>query len=136
MVSLVNLAPSSSSPADSTEPRRCTICGSRFADKRCYFCQSYVCTSCVVPSDVTGSDSTTKCMTCHRKKVTKLGLPALLMRNKMIIAVVGGFWIFTVFPLPFLQLTGVELDPTSFQPVLIATAAMTIPFVFMFISWQ
>jgi len=35
-----------------------------------------------------------------------------------------------------MQLAGLDVDPTAFQPVLIATALMAIPFVFMFIAWQ
>ena len=41
-----------------------------------------------------------------------------------------------VFPLPFLQLAGYEAGAAVLQPVLIATAIMTIPFVFMLIAWQ
>ena|ERR1051326_5980835 len=136
MLCVSALLPTSPGSSEPPKSRKCAICGSRFADKRCYFCQSHVCTSCVVPSDVMGSDSTTKCLTCHRKNVTRVGLSSLLMRNKVIIAVIGGFWIFTVFPLPFLKLAGIDLDPESIQPVLIATAVMTIPFVFMLAAWQ
>lgn len=120
----------------SSNTNRCSICGSRFADRKCYFCQNQICTSCVVPSDVLGGDWTTKCLACHKKNITKLSVPALLNRNKVILAIIVAFWIFTVFPLPFLKLAGVDLDPSSFQPVLIATAVMTIPFIFMFIAWQ
>lgn len=68
--------------------------------------------------------------------MTKLGILTLLKRNAFIIAILFGFWMFTIFPIPFLQLAGLEVDATMFQPVLIATAAMAIPFVFMFIAWQ
>jgi len=115
--------------------QRCSICGSRFAERKCYFCERKVCNSCVVPSEVSG-DSTTKCLTCDRKNINKLGILSLLKRNAFIIGVLFGFWIFTIFPIPFLQLAGVEVDATVFQPVLIATALMIIPFVFMFIAWQ
>jgi hypothetical protein len=84
---------------------------------------------------VTGG-STTKCLTCHRNKISKLGFVPLLRRNGYIIGILVGFWIFTIFPIPFLQLAGLEVDPTAFQPVLIATALMVIPFVFMFVAWQ
>jgi hypothetical protein len=94
-----------------------------------------VCNSCIVPPDVSGN-STTKCVTCDRKNINKLGIFALLRRNAYIIGILFGFWIFTIFPIPFLQLAGLQVDPTAFQPVLIATALMTIPFVFMFIAWQ
>ena len=120
--------------AGQQQQQRCTICGSRFADRKCYYCESKVCTSCIVPFDVAGS--TTKCIECQRKKVTRLSTAALLKRNYYLIAIIVAFWIFTVFPLPFLHLAGLEIDPSAFQPVLIATAVMTIPFVFMFIAWQ
>lgn len=113
---------------------RCMICGSRFAEKKCYFCESRVCTSCVVPVDVSGS--TTKCLTCDRKKVTRLSFAQLMKRNYYLIAIIVAFWLFTVFPIPFLHLAGINVDPSAFQPVLIATGAMTIPFVFLFIAWQ
>jgi hypothetical protein len=87
-----------------------------------------------VPADVSGS--TTKCLNCDRKKVNRLTFFQLVRRNYYLFGIIVAFWLFTVFPLPFLQLAGIEIDPSAFQPVLIATAAMTIPFVFMFIAWQ
>lgn len=117
-----------------SQQQRCAICGSRFAEKKCYYCESKVCTSCVVPSDVSGS--TTKCLTCERKKVNRLTFAQLVKRNYYLFGIIVAFWLFTVFPLPFLHLAGVQIDPSAFQPVLIATGAMTIPFVFLFIAWQ
>jgi len=117
----------------SEQKQRCTICGSRFAERKCYFCEGKVCTSCIVPSDVS---YTTKCINCDRKKVNRLSTLTLLKRNYYLIGIIVAFWLFTVFPLPFLQMAGLEVNPTSFQPVLIATAVMTVPFVFMFFAWQ
>lgn len=116
----------------------CSVCGSRFASKRCYFCQKHTCTSCIVPSDVTGSRRTTKCVTCERKGVTKISALAVIRRNKMVFGVLGGFWLFAIFPFPFLNLGGYPEDVlmSILQPVLITTAVMTIPFVFMMIAWQ
>lgn len=87
-----------------------------------------------MPSDVSGS--TTKCLTCERKKVNRLTFAQLVKRNYYLFGIIVAFWLFTVFPLPFLHLAGVQIDPSAFQPVLIATGAMTIPFVFLFIAWQ
>jgi hypothetical protein len=87
-----------------------------------------------VPEDVSGS--TTKCLTCDRKNVTRLSFAQLMKRNYYIIAIIVAFWLFTVFPIPFMQLAGLHIDTSAFQPVLIATGAMTIPFVFLFIAWQ
>jgi len=115
---------------------QCPICGSKFASRQCYFCQRKVCTSCVVPEDVTGNQSTTKCISCDRRKINKISVLSVLRRNKFILAVLGAFWIYTVFPLPFLQMFGIKIDPTSLQPIFITTAVMTIPFLFMLIAWQ
>ncbi|MDQ4050551.1 MAG: hypothetical protein M3093_02955 [Thermoproteota archaeon] len=120
--------------ADQQQQQRCAICGSRFAERKCYFCQSRICSSCTVPTDITGY--TIKCISCDRKKIVKLGLFTLLKRNYYLIGILVAFWLFTVFPLPFLHLAGIEVDPSAFQPVLIATAVMTIPFIFMFMAWQ
>ena len=114
----------------------CTICGSKFPTKECYFCQRKICTSCIVPGDVTGSYSTTKCITCDRRKINKIGVLSVLKRNKIILGLLAAFWLYTVFPLPFMQLFGIKIDPTSFQPIFITTAVMTIPFVFMLFAWQ
>ncbi|MDQ3884355.1 MAG: hypothetical protein M3239_02795 [Thermoproteota archaeon] len=120
--------------ADRQQQQRCAICGSRFAERKCYFCESKVCTSCIVPADMSGY--TTKCVSCDRKKINRLGFLTLLKRNYYLMAIIVSFWLFTVFPLPFLQLAGIDINPSAFQPVLIATAVMTIPFVFMFLAWQ
>src|SRR5687767_5140890 len=102
--------------ADQQQQQRCTICGSRFAEKKCYFCESRVCTSCIVPTDVSGS--TTKCLVCDRKKVNRLSFAQLMKRNYYLIAIIVAFWLFTVFPIPFMQLAGLDIDPSAFQPVL------------------
>ena len=120
----------------SEQKQPCSICGSRFAEKKCYFCESKVCTSCIVPIDVSGSYSTTKCVSCDRKKVKRVSALSMLKRNYYIFGILVAFWLFTVFPIPFMHLAGLHVDPSAFQPVLIATAVMTIPFVFMFIAWQ
>lgn len=93
-----------------------------------------MCTSCIVPTDVSGS--TTKCISCDRKNVNRLSFARLVKRNYHLFAIIVAFWLFTVFPIPFMQLAGLDVNPSAFQPVLIATAVMTIPFVFMFLAWQ
>jgi hypothetical protein len=87
-----------------------------------------------VPTDVSGY--TTKCISCDRKKIDRLGFTTLLKRNYYLVGIIVAFWLFTVFPLPFMQLAGINVNPSAFQPVLIATAVMTIPFIFMFLAWQ
>lgn len=114
----------------------CSICGSRFAEKKCYFCQSKICTSCMVPADVTGSAITVKCVTCDRKGIKKISLLAVLKRNKFLLGVIFGYWMFTIFPLPFLQLGGYQATAIVIQPVLVVTGILTIPFIFMIIAWQ
>lgn len=114
----------------------CAVCGSRFAEKKCYFCQKKICTSCVVPADVLGSTLTVKCVKCHRDKVNKLSFSAVIRRNFWILGILAAFWIFMVFPVPFMHAFGYNPDISVFQPVIIATVVMTIPFVFMFFAWQ
>jgi hypothetical protein len=116
----------------------CFVCGSRFTSKKCYFCQKHICLSCAVPSDVSGSRTTVKCTTCERKKINKISAAAVVRRNKLVFGILGGYWLFAIFPLPFLNLSGYpdEVLMSILQPVLIATALMTIPFIFMMIAWQ
>ena len=90
----------------------------------------------MVPGDVIGDHITIKCIRCHRRKVNKISVLSVMNRNKFILGLVAAFWIYAVFPLPFLQLSGIKINPTAFQPILITTAVMTIPFVFMFFAWQ
>jgi hypothetical protein len=111
------------------------VCGSQFANKQCYFCESKICSSCTAPVDVTGG-YTTKCINCARHAINKISLLSVIRRNKIIIGILLGFWIFTVYPIPFLQMLGYNIPATAFQPVLITTAIMVIPFLFMFIAWQ
>ena len=115
---------------------QCDICGARFATRKCYFCEGKICTSCIVPADVTGNYTTTKCINCDRQRISKISMLSVLRRNKTIIGILVGFWIFTVYPIPFLQMTGYKIDASAFQPILITTGVMTIPFVFMFIAWR
>ncbi len=91
-----------------------------------------------MPPDVAGSRTTVKCVTCERRKVNKISVAAVVRRNKMVFGLLGGYWLFAIFPLPFLDLSGYsgEVLASIMQPVLIATALMTIPFVFMMIAWQ
>ena len=116
----------------------CSVCGSRFAEKKCYFCQRHICTSCITPSDVAGSATTIKCIDCQRKGVNKISALAVLRRNKFIFGVLAAFWLFAIFPVPFINLSGYEGDVliTILQPVLIATGLMTVPFIFMMMAWQ
>jgi CDP-diglyceride synthetase len=90
----------------------------------------------MVPTDVTGSALTVKCVTCDRKGVKKISIAAVLKRNLFLLGVIFGYWIFAIFPLPFLQLGGYEATAIVLQPVLIASGALTIPFIFMVIAWQ
>ena len=113
----------------------CAVCGSQFANKQCYFCESKICSSCTAPVDVTGG-YTIKCINCARHAINKISLLSVIRRNKIIIGILLGFWIFTVYPIPFLQMLGYNIPATAFQPVLITTAIMVIPFIFLFIAWH
>jgi hypothetical protein len=91
-----------------------------------------------VPSDVIGSTTTVKCLACERKGIKKLGFLTVVKRNKFLLGVLFGFWIFAIFPVPFINLAGYEEDVliSILQPVLIATGLITIPFILMMIAWQ
>jgi hypothetical protein len=68
--------------------------------------------------------------------VDRLGILQVLRRNLYIIGILVGFWLFAIFPLPFLEMAGLKVDPTAYQPVLMVTGALAIPFIFMFVAWQ
>ena len=44
------------------------------------------------------------------------------------IASLVGLWLLIVFPIPFLPMWGLPIDPTSVRTLLIITAIITIPF--------
>ncbi len=90
----------------------------------------------MVPTDVIGSATTVKCVTCDRKGIKKISIAAVLKRNKFLLGLIFGYWMFTIFPLPFLQLGGYQASAIVIQPVLFATGILTIPFIFMIIAWQ
>jgi hypothetical protein len=92
----------------------------------------------MVPSDVTGSATTVKCLVCERKGINKISPAAVIRRNKFIFGILAGYWLFTIFPVPFINLSGYRGDVlvSIMQPILIASGLMTIPFVFMMIAWQ
>ena len=77
-----------------------------------------------------------KCLECERKNVDRIRILKVMRRNLNIIGILVAFWLFAIFPLPFLELAGLRVDPTAYQPVLMVTGALAIPFVFMFIAWQ
>lgn len=79
---------------------------------------------------------TVKCIQCHRNKINKISFAAVIKRNVWILGIIAAFWIFMVFPIPFMHAFGYEADLTVFQPVIIASAIMTIPFMFMLFAWQ
>lgn len=45
----------------------------------------------------------------------------------------GAIWVFVLFPIPFLPLFGVEPNPQSTQALIIITAVVSIPMVFLMI---
>jgi hypothetical protein len=44
------------------------------------------------------------------------------------IAFLVGIWLIILFPIPFLPLWGLPIDPTSIRTLLIITSIITIPF--------
>lgn len=105
----------------------CEICGGRFAEHRCIFCNRTVCSSCMAPE-------TGKCRRCSG--VRRLPLGRFVRRNMILFIVLGLIWTYTVYPWPFLHAFGLEFDMSVIQPILIVSIVLAIPFVFMMRAWQ
>lgn len=52
----------------------------------------------------------------------------------MIVAV--WFFVSGLYPFPYFYAVGIPVDPVLMQPVLIATAILLIPFIFMMFAWR
>lgn len=61
-----------------------------------------------------------------------------LKSNIQYILLFVALWFFVagVYPFPYLLAIGVPLDLTIMKPVLIATAVLMIPFIFMLFAWK
>jgi hypothetical protein len=105
----------------------CAICGGRFAEHKCVYCNRSACSSCI-------NVEISRCVKCEHKK----SIPTLqfVRRNLILFIFLGTIWIYTVYPFPFLYALGFNVDMTVMQPILIATVVLAIPFLFMLRAWQ
>ena len=53
---------------------------------------------------------------------------ARLRQRWKMIAFLVGIWLIILFPIPFLPMWGLPIDPTSIRTLLIITSIITIPF--------
>lgn len=106
----------------------CTICGSRFGDRICPYCERSVCSSCIVYGKNT-------CVKCDKSKTVPHGF---LKRNAKFILLFVAFWFFVsgLYPFPFMMALGMSVDFRVIQPVLIATGIMLVPFIFLMFAWN
>jgi hypothetical protein len=106
----------------------CTICGSRFGDRICPYCERSVCSSCIVYGK-------NICVKCDKVKAIP---PSFLRRNAKFILLFIAFWFFVsgLYPFPYMMALGQPVDFRVIQPVLIATGIMLIPFIFLMFAWN
>lgn len=107
---------------------QCYICGSRFGEVICAYCNQTVCTSCLIQSE----------KKCKRCAISNKKPPGFLRRNGPYILMVVAMWFFVsgLYPFPYFYAVGIPVDNVIMQPVLIATAILLIPFVFMIFAWR
>ncbi len=106
----------------------CEICGSRFGEFICPYCNKTACSSCLV-------EDKSRCIKCGRLKKPAI---RFIRRNSPFILLFVGFWFFTagVYPFPYFLAIGKSLNPAIMEPILIATGVMIIPFTFLVIAWK
>jgi hypothetical protein len=108
--------------------KSCTICGSRFGDRICPYCERRVCSSCIVYGKNT-------CVKCDK---TRAAPPSFLKRNAKFILLFVALWFFVsgLYPFPFMMALGMSVDFRVIQPVLIATGILLVPFIFLMFAWN
>lgn len=102
----------------------CYSCGSSLADRKCYFCEKYCCTTCM-------TDDRTRCKQCYIKK-QKLSWKKILKRNKILLVAIGGLWFYAVYPGPFFP----GIDPSYYYVTLIAAILIMIPVGLAMFFWS
>ncbi|HEY9491509.1 MAG TPA: hypothetical protein VIP56_05940 [Nitrososphaeraceae archaeon] len=88
-----------------------------------------MCSSCITDGDKS------KCIKCGALKKPPYNF---MKRNLPFIMLFVAMWFFVagLYPFPYLIAVGKQVDFTIMQPVLIATGAMMIPFIFMMYAWK
>lgn len=102
----------------------CYSCGSLLADRKCYFCNNYCCTTCMI-------DDHTRCKKCFISK-KRLHWKTILKRNKIVIAFVAFLWFYAVFPGPFFP----GIDHSYYYTTLIAAILIMIPLGLALFFWS
>lgn len=102
----------------------CYSCGSLLADRKCYFCEQFCCTTCM-------TDDRTRCKQCYIKK-KRLSWKKLLKRNKIVIILMGFLWFYAVYPGPFFP----GIDPSYYYTTLIAAILIIIPLSLALFFWS
>ena len=107
---------------------QCYICGSKFGNIICAYCNQNTCSSCLIESE-------RKCRRCAISKKPRSGF---LRRNIPFILMMVAIWFFVsgLYPFPYFYAVGMPVDEAIMQPVLIATAIFMIPFIFIMIAWR
>lgn len=107
---------------------RCHICGSQFGNISCVYCDRNTCSSCLIESE-------RKCKKCA---ISKKQPKSFLRRNTPFILGLIAMWFFVsgIYPFPYFYAAGIPVDAGIMQPILIATAIMMIPFVFIMFAWR
>ena len=107
---------------------QCYICGSRFGNVICAYCSQTVCSSCLIQSE----------RKCKRCAISNKKPSGFLKRNGPLILMIIAVWFFVsgLYPFPYFYAVGIPVDPVLMQPVLIATAILLIPFIFMMFAWR
>ncbi|GIU71026.1 MAG: hypothetical protein KatS3mg003_0505 [Candidatus Nitrosocaldaceae archaeon] len=105
----------------------CAICGARFSEHTCVYCNNKVCSGCI-------DNDARKCIRC--KELNSMPTNRFLKRNWYLFLFIGLAWIFVIFPYPFLINYGYAFNYATLLPIIIASVAMIIPLIFLFKSWK
>ena len=103
--------------------KECDFCGSKFAERKCYFCEKRCCTSCM-------TDDKSRCKQCYIQK-RKLGWK-ILKKNKVLLGFIGFLWFYAVYPGPFIP----GLEPGFYWLTLAAIVIIMIPICLMLFFWS
>ncbi len=102
----------------------CEFCDSKFGDRKCYFCQKRVCTSCM-------TDDRTRCKRCYVSK-KRLSWKEIIKKNKIIVGFVVFIWFYAVFPGPLIP----GLHEGYYVVFVIAAIVCMIPLCLMMFFWS
>jgi hypothetical protein len=105
----------------------CAICGSRFNEHKCIYCNKMVCSSCI-------EDNARLCIRC--KHLKSMPNKLFLKRNWHLFLFIGLAWLFIVFPYPFIINYQHAFHYAVILPITITSIAIIIPLIFLFKAWK